>query len=56
VTATLEIGDPVIAFLDITDRTPFRKLSCVVATLWGSYYNSIWNSKTKHVEISMEKG
>jgi hypothetical protein len=42
VVATLEIGDPVIAFLDVTDRTSFRKLGCIVATLRGTYYTSIF--------------
>jgi hypothetical protein len=28
-------GDPVIAFSDFTDRTSFKKLSCVVATCLG---------------------
>ena len=40
VAAKLEIGDPAIALSDVTDRTSFRKLDCLVATLWGRHYSS----------------
>jgi hypothetical protein len=39
VAAKLEIGDPAIALSDVTDRTSFRKLGCIVATLWGRHYS-----------------
>jgi hypothetical protein len=42
VAAKLEIGDPVIALSDVTDRTSFRKLGCIVATIWGRHYKIIF--------------